>query len=148
MGGGGGLVSDSPQLFFTLWALWKYPRSQKENTSQLFSLQPSHSCDTFLMQAEALCLNRAPDENPTFLRANLCLVLNFTLSCWLTFIIDFRNALKIVEFLRAVKKGIRRQHKETGGWMYRVCHWECQCHDLRREGKKISLWSAYLALHL
>lgn len=62
-GGGGCLVSDSPQPFSTLWALWKYPSSQKENTSQLFLLQPSHSCDTSSSTGAGPQLNRAPDES-------------------------------------------------------------------------------------
>ncbi len=29
-----------------------------------------------------------------------------------------------------------RKHKETGSWKYHVCHWECQCHDLKRRRQK------------
>lgn len=77
-GGGGCLVSDPPQAFFTFWALWKYPGSQKENTSQLFSWQPNHSCDSFLTQTEVGRLHRAPNESPVSKLVFKLLVLVYT----------------------------------------------------------------------
>lgn len=77
-------------LFFS--SLWKYQRSQKENTSQLLWAQPSRPCDTF-GAAEARLLR-------------LCLVLNST-RC---FSPDFKKALKVAEFPRTNKSGMRRKH--------------------------------------
>lgn len=129
----------------------KIPKEPKRKylTAVLYAAKP------FLWYFSYTGWGPAPDptpnepSNPTFPQANLqpCFKLRFeppiVVYCWLQ-----KNALKIAEFLRANKKRIRRKHEVTGGWKYHVCHWECQCRDLRGEGKKISLGSAYLTLHL
>lgn len=141
----GGLVSHSPQPFFT--------HSELSENTQGAKKKIPHSCSPGSQAIPAILLlqRRRPwvwTELLTGCRVQLHLVLNFTLNCKLPLTFNFKNALKITEFLKANKGRIRGKHRETGGWRYHVCQRECQCHDLRGEGKKISLWSAYLALHL
>lgn len=60
-----------------------------------------------------------------------------------------KHALKSAEFQRANKNRICRKHRETwgvGGITY--ANGNVSVTTSRGEGKKISLWSAYLALHL
>lgn len=131
----GCLVSDSLQLFFTLSPL-KIPEEPKGK----YLTAVLSAAKSFQLYFSLLTLRLNSDEllNPTFPWANLCPPLNFTLVSFFFFVVfNVRSTLKISRGApKANEQRIRRKHKETGGWTYHMCQWECQCHDLRGVGKK------------
>ena len=138
------------QPFFTPWASLKIPKEPKR---KYLTAVPS-AAEPFLWYSSYTHRGPCASEPNSPRLFDSSLPISWSLSCFkrhfnpirLLFNLDFRNPLKTAE--GQYGKGWGETHKETGGWMYHVCHRECQCHDLGGEGKKISLWSAYLLLHL
>lgn len=57
--------------------------------------------------------------------------------------------LKLQNSWGPIRTGSGGKRKEIGGgWKYHVCQWECQCHDLRGEGKKRSVSGALILLSI